>query len=95
LTSYSFCGIIEYLRRFAMAKIRRSRKCGFCGAKIEEGSLYIYPIPRCEAFPEGGHNFEGAYACKDCRERATALQIEQGMLDPNPVKPRLTELAFA
>lgn len=78
-----------------MSKTRRARKCGFCGEKLNEGSRYIYPIPRCAAFPEGGHNFEGTYACNGCRGPAEYLQIEQGLVDPNPVRSRLTELAFA
>lgn len=46
----------------------------------EEGHVYIYPIPICEAYPKGGDPAEGAIACTRCAPAIQELQKEQGLV---------------
>lgn len=57
-------------------------KCAFCKKRILKGAYhkYIYPIPKCEAFPYGGLAHEGVYACDKCAPKIIELQLEQGLI---------------
>jgi len=56
--------------------------CGFCQKRILKSAYhkYIYPIPKCDAFPYGGNANDGAYACEKCAPKIFELQLEQGLI---------------
>ena len=56
--------------------------CPFCNRPIQKDEVgpYIYPIPKCEAFPDGGLPHEGIRACPDCAPTIHRLQFEQGLV---------------
>jgi len=56
--------------------------CSFGQHEIENGKQHIYPIPKSEAFPEGGSNGEGATCCLACFPGVRQLQIDQGLYIP-------------
>ena len=44
------------------------------------GRYHVYPIPACNAFPDGGMNGHGGTACGECYPAIYDLQVEQGIM---------------
>lgn len=62
--------------------------CDFGEHYIEEDQSrkHVYPIPVCDAFPDGGWNGEGATACNECYPAIYDLQVEQEIMLVNVVE---------
>jgi hypothetical protein len=59
--------------------------CGFCKNPIEQEDKkqrrHIFPIPVCDAYPDGGTLNQGATACGECVPELEKLQVQQGLLE--------------
>lgn len=44
------------------------------------GRRHVYPIPVCDAFPDGGWNGTGATSCGDCYPAIYEAQVDQGIM---------------
>lgn len=68
-----------------MAKVTRSKWhswCDFGEHYIDEGQhhRHVYPVPVCNAFPDGGANGQGATSCVDCYSAIYDAQVDQGIM---------------
>ena len=73
-----------------MAKRNPNKKwynwCDFGEHYILDGKSHrhVYPIPVCDAYPDGGWNGEGGTACGECYPAIFDLQVEQGIMLTEP-----------
>ena len=44
--------------------------------KAGDGHMHVYPIPTCEAFPDGGTDAQGGTSCLACYDNVLKLQVE-------------------
>ena len=49
--------------------------------KAGDGHMHVYPIPTCEAFPDGGTDAQGGTSCLACYDNVLKLQVEQGLVE--------------